>query len=384
MKCTVRNVRIRLCIGCWNVGWGEATVMGVPLTGEAVVVDFGTSVHTFGSLSVRYACSRARSFVKGYGSIVCYITHLHYDHYSLLPFVLGGARIDELLLPGIPGPREVAEKVLFLLASEVAVLRLSGSAVLGKLAKGVRSTSVVYRGMVVDHGYGVKARILWPPLTLPPSIAEHVKAKLAPVYERAKELIKKADLERHVKEYVKELSTLYVPEPSSEEPIRVEVPEALPTYALKEGIGYPTKQRGLVAFLHRVGEAINDMSLIIKFYLGDCSWGLVPGDNSDMILDYLAEIETGDFRLNPLEKHLLFLRGAHHGTYYGEFIGMHRARVAWLSWTRCLPAPPRGEYMGVAGACLLAENIDEVRVYGRSCWLAPGAGLHVELIERWI
>ncbi|RLE86252.1 MAG: hypothetical protein DRJ67_07700 [Thermoprotei archaeon] len=238
--------------------------------------------------------------------------------------------------------------------------------------------------MVVDHGYGVKARILWPPLTLPPSIAEHVKAKLAPVYERAKELIKKADLERHVKEYVKELSTLYVPEPSSEEPIRVEVPEALPTYALKEGIGYPTKQRGLVAFLHRVGEAINDMSLIIKFYLGDCSWGLVPGDNSDMILDYLAEIETGDFRLNPLEKHLLFLRGAHHGTYYGEFIGMHRARVAWLSWTRCLPAPPRGEYMGVAGACLLAENIDEVRVYGRSCWLAPGAGLHVELIERWI
>ena len=117
------------------------------------------------------------------------------------------------------------------------------------------------------------------------------------------------------------------------EPIKTEAPLALPTLtkeSLEEGVRslkvMPSEDR---VMLEEIRDAVNDLSLVLKHHYDSCRYALalVPGDNSRSVLDELSRLE---WREPPYYKRVLFLRVAHHDTYYGKYIMEHRALITWM------------------------------------------------------
>jgi len=65
--------------------------------------------------------------------------------------------------------------------------------------------------------------------------------------------------------------------------------------------------------LNKFHDAINDLSLALKYYRDDNALALIPGDNSEDVLNRLS-LEHGPSD----QRSVVFLRGAHHGAHYGR------------------------------------------------------------------
>jgi hypothetical protein len=94
----------------------------------------------------------------------------------------------------------------------------------------------------------------------------------------------------------------------------------------------------IVDILNGLRGIADDISLVLKFYYGSPNdednsgaIALIPGDASDYVLDYLAQLETKE---QQHHKYLAFLRASHHGTRYGKYIDDHKSIVTWISWTK--------------------------------------------------
>ena len=186
-------------VSCWNIGRGEATIVSFP-TSEAQIIDFGTN-NPLARQALR-AIKEARFLLTNYGEVDAVITHLHYDHYSLIPHILGSRNLRTTYLPLIPEPKPVMKMVSFLLAYEALILLRSGQAALDEIASETQATYLVGRGALIKLRDGFSARVLWPPPTLPEPIAKKVVEKLKPVYDKARRLVEKKGL--NVKQRVEE------------------------------------------------------------------------------------------------------------------------------------------------------------------------------------
>jgi len=86
--------------------------------------------------------------------------------------------------------------------------------------------------------------------------------------------------------------------------------------------------------LLRISDALNDFSLILEYhhyYDNKRSKVLIviPGDNSDDVLNYVGCLEGKP--VGGSARDVVFLRGAHHGTHYGEYLSLFKPGVTWLS-----------------------------------------------------
>jgi len=355
-------MRVDVNICCWNVGWGEATVIGFNFI-QAHVVDFGTNITLMrrDKELICRAIEKAHYALKRYPHMSVVLTHLHYDHYSLMPHVLDNRQADVMYYPGIPEPHDLQRMVLYMLSSEAVILKRSGVMVFDDLAKKVKQSRPLFKGMKVKlTGECIYFEVLWPPLKLPPNLANKVRSKLKPVYEKAKKLVEKEGIEREVRELYEVYQKNFTKYVEGELPS--EALYGLPTFtnlrASVEASAKLTKEEAKV--LSEIHDAVNDFSLIVKYY----NWEHAPlvlilGDNSQSTLDYLACIEPGGF--------VFFMRGAHHGLESGNFIRRHKALVTWLSWTSHLAkyGLPHLDYMYVSHSVMIAENSKSLSVYLR-------------------
>ena len=358
---------------CWNVGRGEATIMCSQ--NVAHIIDFGST-----ALPKHYifAINTARKIIQQHNRVTAVITHFHYDHYSLIPHVVESKTIDTVFVPGIPFPKPIAEMVCYLLAVQAILLHRRGQVILDDIAKRTRKVYFAYRGTTFKLTSNLHAHVLWPPPRLPPSIAKKVIRKLKPAYEKAKKLVEKANIVEQVGSKASELYERIksIVERVSARNKQIEAIEAdseflssLPTLAkietlredLPKDAEEDTKESELLAFIR---DALNDMSLVLKYYYRDKAFAVIPGDNSNSVLDYLSILQRNE---QKFQRHVVFLRGSHHGTYFGKYLEETKAAIAWLSWTSMLHEPPHLGYFHTADIVVIAEYVHELRLTIHSC-----------------
>ena len=359
--------------------------------GIAQIIDFGTNPPL--SSEARYAVSDAKNICRSCDIVDAVITHFHYDHYSLIPHILNSKLIRATYIPPIPRPKPVMRTVLYLMATQAELLLMKGMVALGEIAKHSQRVHFVYRGVKISLNHrGLYMRILWPPLELPPDIAEKAMEKLRPAYEKAKKLVEKAEIENRVERRFRELyeavnSTLreigkHVEEDGRAEPIEAGegVSFSLPTM-IKEAVDerqYFSSEE--LEFLEKFRDAVNDFSLVLKHYYRGMPLTLIPGDNSDYILDLLSRLEKNEPKIH---KHVVFMRGSHHGTYFGKYLEEHRALITWLSWTKRLNHSPHVSYIAMSPLTLVAEQIDRLNIRVDCCFHVPPYNMVRAYVRSW-
>jgi hypothetical protein len=101
-----------------------------------------------------------------YYKIEIVIKHLHYDHYSLILYVISSRlEADTLYIPGIPKePSEIKEHLIYFLALYETVLEeLSREKVLGSVLDKARNLTVLFKDDYVDINRDLKMHVKWPP-----------------------------------------------------------------------------------------------------------------------------------------------------------------------------------------------------------------------------
>jgi len=384
-------VHLDVDVYCWRVGWGEATILRFPDLGRAHIVDFGTMSRQFNNL---YDVVRQTSrILEGYETDAI-ITHLHCDHYSLIPFVSGSPTLNAVYIPVIPGPSEIRERVCYLLALQDALLTLMHLALmhpgstLNEIARKSKKVYAVGRGSIIPVGNSraVYARILWPPPTLPPDLAKRVRKEMERPFEKSKELAKIMQIEEEVEERAQKLKEYFdrITE-SRENAERLELGEPievdretfmLPAQYTRKVEEVAAQYLALEAqeFLVGLKDALNDMSLVVKYYCGEAALALIPGDNSEAVLNNLYDLEQQELYKRPWARHVVFMRGAHHGSYFGEYLREHIPLCTWLSWTKTLEKrgiPLHYGYLHTPSFVAIANSVDRLHLRARLRCLRP-------------
>jgi hypothetical protein len=274
-------------------------------------------------------------------------------------------------IPGVPRtPPEIRDAVFDLMVLyKIALTLVAGGvgvtldSVIGLLKNACRKTpnlTLLYRGDVVDIGGGTKMRVVWPPKKFPQKLRKRELRKLRKRYSEVLEALRKVcgsgsnesackgideleeivkrlgdELEKHqerkelitispdsnLAKYLLLLPTTYFP------PLDVH-------YYYYRFFEYLRSKRELMMALLRISDALNDFSLILEYhhYYGNKRSKVlivIPGDNSDDVLNYVGCLEGKP--VGGSARDVVFLRGAHHGTHYGEYLSLFKPGVTWLS-----------------------------------------------------
>jgi len=341
--------------------------------GGVEIVDFGTNF--FHPLNARRAIREATNVIGGYNFVDAVITHLHYDHYSLIPHILGTKTLRMVYLPLIPKPKRIRDMVCKLMALQSVILLRSGKATLDEIAKKAQAACLICRGNSITPAKGFNVKVLWPPPTLPSPIAERVQEKLEAVYQKAEKLMEMTNVKDEVERKAEKIKNIVEDcarklEENERKPIEIGSLPIFPTLTA-ESLRQRQSPEAMMMQLERevlahFRDAINDLSLVLKYYHYDNAVALIPGDNSRQVLDYLSRLEKCRFIRH---RQLVFLRGAHHGTYYGRYLGKHKAIVTWMSWTRNMNAQPHLGYLHTSKLIVLAEDTEHLHI--AKCSLYP-------------
>jgi len=322
----------------WRVpSRGEATAMFFPNSRELHIIDFGCKDPGKDSLeAVNGFINFYRSYERLVDNIDLYITHFHYDHFSLLPYILGSlqsGKFRNIYIPGIPlEPESLRRYVLNFLALAIAFMqirRIPKNEVLEKIAEKFKDKRLkpLYRGNQIPLGNNVKIRVVWPPCRIDEHVSLEMIRKLENDFRRLTEQLEKASIKIDEEEIEKNVKTLERTEKFREEGI----PSEYSYYFLPLGARILQEMtRTDRELLSRIYDTLNDFSLILEYYYYDRPFIVIPGDNSNRVLDYVGKLEMSQNRVN-LKREISFLRGAHHGTHYGGYLRLFKAHLTWLS-----------------------------------------------------
>jgi hypothetical protein len=362
----------------WSTGVkGEATAIHFPCARRLQFVDLGCWF--FGKYCA-YECTYAYDTIHNDLHRLCnsstldtldlVLTHLHADHYSLaplIPYCCNSSKINavNIYIPGIPHkPPEVRDVALKLLVLEDIALktiaRSVGEALKPivewlKLAHVMSKVIMLYRGNTVDIGGGMYIRVVWPPEEFPLEklgkkieelrkryieIVELLKkaCELAKEQELFKELCKGVEsIEKTVERLRNNLEELHKNKEKEKGYVTVPPDSDLAKYLLPTitypppfdiYYYYPELELIMMALL-KISDALNDFSLILEYYYINKPIIVIPGDNSDDVLNYVGDLEKKIVGINVRD--IVFLRGAHHGTHYGKYLSLFNPSITWLS-----------------------------------------------------
>jgi hypothetical protein len=339
-------------IFCWSIKWGESTISIFNQASKIHIIDFGAHLRHFNRYVDGASLRRVAGEVKGLitlnntSEVDAVITHLHYDHYSLIPFIAD--RINVVYIPCIPEkPPEVRRCMLYLFAIyDIALKALSGKEVLDEIAKKASYAQCLYRGKRIDIDRFTQACVIWPPKIVPSDVAEKILPKLKRRYNEAKELLKKIrpeGCEAEVEKKASELDKIHRILGNNIESEEIEdkgisckeltgltgrglVPFVYGANEVKLDREEETIQ-DLMLLLNIIHDATNDFSLVLEYRHLGAPTMVIPGDNFDDVLNYIGLMDG----LKGTKRTVVFMRGAHHGTSYGKYLSGFKAVVTWLS-----------------------------------------------------
>ena len=363
----------------WNTFHGDASL--IIHGNQGIVIDLGANPNVF-----RKHTKELKKVLRHFALIfnskirIAYITHYHYDHYSLLATYLNAFKknLSNLFLPAIPKNFPEEKKLFYELAVYFMILKKYYAIPI--LTESADRVNALARGDSIIHDPILKAEILWPPLDMsdmPEAVKNRIKIRVIEGYEIGKKIAKEENLDREVDDVYDKLIGIY-----SEKKERqiIEIPKTdlslmsdfndvetredntnidslLTDFSFKK-LGKNNQIKKFIDLLSKLG---NDISLVIRFYLDFIPFALFLGDVPDDILDHLDAIEQ------KLLKISIFLRAAHHGTHYGQYLNGYDSCLTWISWTKYLRKGPRIEYFKDIDSIytLLAEHFDYLEVYVR-------------------
>jgi len=368
----------------WSTGVkGEATAIHFPCARRLQFVDLGC---WFFSKHCAYRCAHARNAIQNDLHRLCnnstldtldlILTHLHADHYSLAPLIphccnSGKVNAVNIYIPGIPHkPPEVRDVALKLLVLEYIALKTIARSVreaLKPIVEWLESAHVMsraimlYSGNTVDIGGGMYIWVVWPPEEFP--LEEKLRRKIEELNERYNEIVKllkevcKRGKEQELfKELCKDVENIkktverlrnnleelhrnkekekgYVTVPPDSDLAKYLLPTITYPPPFDIYYYYPELELIMMALL-KISDALNDFSLILEYYYINKPIIVIPGDNSDDVLNYVGDLEKKIIDIvgiNINVRDVVFLRGAHHGTHYGEYLSLFKPGVTWLS-----------------------------------------------------
>jgi len=229
-----------------------------------------------------------------------------------------------------------------------------------KLAHVMSKVIMLYRGNTVDINGGMYIRVVWPPEEFPLEKLGKKIEELKERYNEIVELLKKAcELAREqelfkelckdvesIEEIVERLSNNleelhrnkekekgYVTVPPDSDLAKyllptITYPPPFDIYYYYYYYYYYPELELIMMALFKISDALNDFSLILEYYYINEPIIVIPGDNSDGVLNYVGDLEGK--RLGNT-RDVVFLRGAHHGTHYGEYLSLFNPSITWLS-----------------------------------------------------
>jgi ribonuclease BN (tRNA processing enzyme) len=364
----------------WSTGVkGEATAIHFPCARRLQFVDLGC---WFFCKHCAYRCAYAYDTIHNDLHRLCnsstldtldlVLTHLHADHYSLaplIPYCCNSSKINavNIYIPGIPHkPPEVRDVALKLLVLEDIALKTIARSVGEalepiiewlKLAHVMSKVIMLYRGNTVDINGGMYIRIVWPPEEFPLEklgrkieeeiieIVELLKkaCELAKEQELFKELCKDVEsIEKTVEKLSNNLEELHKNKEKEKGYVTVPPDSDLAKYLLPTIIypplldvyHYYSELELIMMALFRISNALNDFSLILEYYYINEPIIVIPGDDSDDVLNYVGDLEkkiVNIVGINVNVRDVVFLRGAHHGTHYGKYLSLFNPSITWLS-----------------------------------------------------
>jgi len=344
---------------CWSIRrWGESTIIVFNFLEKLFktihVIDFGAHdpfiVNNYVNNDPDKVLREARNIIctegfnkTSYHKIEIIITHLHYDHYSLIPYIISShIEADNLYVPGIPKePSEIKEHLIYFLAVYESVLEeLSREKILRSVLDKARYLTILFKDDYIDINRDLKMYVKWPPKIVSTDISDNILKTLRRCHTAVEELINKAGISRDkIDRKIRSLGKIYekMSEKYSEEleKRKIESSELRRIMDDEEIYLIPLvyEERRLCCkkeilykrILKMIDRALNSFSLALEYHYNDHPIIVLPGDNSDKILDHLGGYLKDDMRK------IVFLRGAHHGTSYGEYINIFRPYITWLS-----------------------------------------------------
>jgi len=344
---------------CWDTdAHGEATVaiFNSVLRGPAAhIIDLGVTrlqAKTIDKLVVDVV-----DMISRVHRVDIVITHLHLDHFSLIPHVLDKldqSIIGDVYIPGIPlEPLNIRAVVLEVLAATLAILDATMLYTTGKglesilrrlraAGKGIR---LVYRGKKINIQGVFEAKVIWPPINLNSSpndhsIKDYISKQLIAYHEQLMRCVKCLELDERFNILRRILEHSLSQEAYIKEHYESVInPEELLSELKKQNVNAEAlskcsdelRRGGIEKARTVISKALNNFSLAIEYYHDGDLAIVIPGDNDKRVLDYISKLES-----HRGSTSVIFMRGAHHGTYYGKYLNLFTPIVTWLS------RPPQG------------------------------------------
>jgi len=347
---------MRFEVYCWDTdSHGEATVAifnSRLLDSVAHIIDLGfTGAQT---KAVNKLVTDVVNAINGVSRVDIVITHLHLDHLSLIPHVLtklSKSMMGDVYIPGIPlEPPNIGVVALEILAAKLAILDVLMLYTVGKglesifseLSKVGKSIRLVYRGKKISVQGMFEAKVIWPPINLNSlpnnhSIKDYISKQLIAYHEQLMRCVKCLELDERFnilkrilkhslsqEAYIKEYYESVI---NPEELLRE--PEKRNVNVDAEALGRcfnESQRRGIEEARNVLHNALNNFSLVMEYYYDDALAMVIPGDNDNKVLNYVDKLES-----HRGETLAIFMRGAHHGTYYGEYLNLFTPIITWLS-----------------------------------------------------
>ena len=152
---------MNICIRCWDVGWGDATAFSLNKDYLAIIDIGSKSPRSYSKAKKKiHRLIRKRFLCKD-----LFITHPHYDHFSLID---GLARkkpvFNALFLPALPmHPKDIRE-ACFMAMAFLSYTRLSYYELFKRLSNVAYNIFLLTRGNIIELSpCSCFAIVLWPP-----------------------------------------------------------------------------------------------------------------------------------------------------------------------------------------------------------------------------
>ncbi|MCC6056423.1 MAG: hypothetical protein LM583_07090 [Desulfurococcaceae archaeon] len=345
---------MRFEVYCWDTdSHGEATVAifnSRLLDSVAHIIDLGVTGAQI--KAVNKLITDVVNAINGVSRVDIMITHLHLDHFSLIPHVLDKldqSIIGDVYIPGIPlEPLNIRAVALELLAATLAILDATMlyttgkglESILRKLRVAGKSIRLIYRGKKINIQGVFEVKVIWPPIDLNSlpnnhSIKDYISKQLNAYYEQLMSCVKQLELDERFNILRRILEHSLSQEAYIKEHYESVInPEELLSKLKKQNVNaealskcFDELQRGdtkkALTVIHKV---LNNFSLVMEYYYDGSLAIVIPGDNDKNVLNYIGKLESRRGSTS-----VIFMRGAHHGTHYGEYLNLFTPIITWLS-----------------------------------------------------
>lgn len=354
---TINNLGVYLVFrfSLFFCGWGQASVL--TSNNYGIIADFGTLSSCFNKCKgeIIFSLLNASQVLSRINNVYAIISHLDYDHFSLVPLLL---KISEKVLVNtfIPGiPVEIKDGVISMLALfHIVGLKLGSTRdIFTEIGSRSRKLSFLFIGCTIQFEPRMYIYVVWPPYRLSSYISKdklkNLKRKSQKLIDKVNKLIKSMDMEESFMKVYENIS-FYIEKLEEESCIlekklycnnishtgsprnfyfnnKRDTQIKWDLFSILKNYNFLVKDVENIKLLWRT--LTNSMSLVYKIIVDSNQLALITGDVESFILDLLEKFRRNEPN-NFKDKKAFLVQAAHHGTDWGNYLKNYNCNILWI------------------------------------------------------